>query len=228
MNVEVIIGHHAADDPHRTAAREWVTRWYTERGFVVTTGTASGAVWCKAEAFNPAVAASTADVVVLADADSFPLADALAGAIAQVGRCGWASPFSRVRRLTYEATAQLLECDPAMVDVPPDARVEADVHDILPGGGIVAMDRQLALDCGPFDPRFAGYGGEDFALGNAARTLSGNYAHVATGSLFHLWHPRAGVMSGDTKQLANRYRLAKFHRDAMQELINEWRRHGAG
>lgn len=228
MSVEVIIGHHADDDPHRTAAREWVTRWYTERGFVVTTGTATGAVWCKAEAFNPAVAASTADVVVLADADSFPLADALAEAIAQVGRFGWAAPFSRVRRLTYEATAQLLERDPATVDVPPDVRVEADVHDALPGGGIVAMSRDLAVACGPFDPRFAGYGGEDFALGNAARTLSGNYAHVVTGSLFHLWHPRAGGMSTDTRRLTDRYRRAKFDPARMQALIDEWRRHGLG
>lgn len=228
MSVEVIIGHHVSDDEHRSTAREWVTGWYTARGYQVTTSTATGTVWCKAQAFNDAVAASTADVVVLADADSFPLADALTEAIDRVAWVGWAAPFHRVRRLSRAATAQLLERDPARTDIPPDVRVEADVHDILPGGGIVAMDRQLALDCGPFDPRFAGYGGEDFALGNAARTLSGNYAHVATGSLFHLWHPRIAAMSGDTKQLVNRYRLAKFHRERMQQLIYEWRRHGAG
>ena len=207
MNVEVIIGHHVSDDEHRSTAREWVTGWYTARGYQVTTGVATGTVWCKAQAFNDAVAASTADVVVLADADSFPLADAL----------------------TRAATAQLLERDPARTDIPPDVRLEAEVHDILPGGGIVVMDRQLAVDCGPFDPRFAGYGGEDFALGNAARTFCGNYAYVSTaGVLFHLWHPRAGAMSADTKHLVNRYRLAKFDADRMRALIDEWRRHGAG
>lgn len=229
MNVEVIIGHHADDDEHRTAARRWVTDWYTARGYRVTTGTATSPVWCKAEAFNDAVAASTADVVVLADADSFPLADALTGAIGNVARLGWAAPFHRVKRLDQAATVRLLGCDPATTDVPPDIRLEAEVHDILPGGGIVVMDRQLAVDCGPYDPRFAGYGGEDFALGNAARTFCGNYAHVSTaGALFHLWHPRAGTMTGDTRHLVNRYRLAKFDRDRMQTLIDEWRRHGAG
>lgn len=229
MNVEVVIGHHADDDEHRTAARYWVTNWYTARGYRVTTGTATGTRWCKADAFNDAVAASTADAVVLADADSFPLADALTEAVGKVARFGWAAPFHRVQRLDQAATAQLLVCDPATTDIPPDVRLEAEVHDILPGGGIVVMDRQLAVDCGPFDPRFAGYGGEDFALGNAARTFCGNYAHVSTaGVLFHLWHPRAGAMSADTKHLVNRYRLAKFDADRMRALIDEWRRHGAG
>ena len=228
MNVEVIISHHADDDHYRTAARRWVTGWYTARGYQVTTATATGDVWCKAEAFNPAVQASTADVVVLADADSFPMPAALAEAITKAQRLGWASPFSRVRRLTYAATEQLLERDPATTEVPPDVRVEADVHDILPGGGIVAMTRDLALACGPFDPRFAGYGGEDFALGNAARTFSGAYAFTAAGNLFHLWHPRAGGMSGDTRSLIDRYRRAKFDRNRMKALIDEWRGDGSG
>lgn len=228
MNVEVIIGHHADDDQHRTQARHWVTGWYAARGYQVSVATADGPVWCKAEAFNPAVQASTADIVVLADADSFPSDAALADAIGKAARLGWASPFNRVRRLTCAATEQLLDCDPATTDTPPDVRVEADVHDVLPGGGIVAMTRDLAIACGPFDPRFAGYGGEDFALGNAARTLSGTYAHTATADLYHLWHPRAGQMSTDTRRLVDRYRRAKFDTDRMTALIDEWRDDGPG
>lgn len=223
MTVEVIIGHHADDDAHRTAAREWVTGWYIARGFRVTAGTADGPVWCKAEAFNPAVAASTADVVVLADADSFPAARALTDAVDWAARGGWAAPFGRVCRLDRAATSRLLGCDPATTGVPPDLRTEADVHDILPGGGVVVMGRRLALECGPFDPRFAGWGGEDFALGNAARTLCGDYARISAGPLFHLWHPRDAVMAGDSRRLADRYRRAKFDAPAMRSLIDEWR-----
>ena len=228
-SADIIIGHHADDDEHRTAARIWVTRWYAARGYRVVTGTATGVDWCKADAYNPAVAASTADVVVLADADSFPDADALAEAVDMADRLGWAAPFDQVRRLSYDATMMLLDCDPATTDVPPDRRVEADVHDVLPGGGIVVMRRELALACGPYDRRFVGWGGEDFALGNTARTLTGNYAGTVGGPLWHLWHPRhAAVMSHDTRVLINAYRRAKFQPDAIRSLIDEGSRHGTG
>ena len=228
MSVEVIIGCHAADDDARTAARDWVVRWYTARGYPVTVASTDGDVWCKAHAYNPAVAASSADVVVLADADSWPMRQSLADAIDRVDVTGWAAPFHRVRRLTREASAAVLSTAPAEVEVPPDRRLEADVHDALPGGGVVVMRRDLAVRCGPYDPRFVGYGGEDFALGNTARTLSGGYATVCNGPLWHLWHPRAGAMSDDTKRLVNRYRLAKFDRNKTSALINEWRRDGTG
>ena len=228
MNVEVIVGHHAGDDEHRAGARNWVVGWYRARGYTVTVAAARGPVWCKADAYNPAVAASSADVVVLADADSWPLRQSLADAIDRVEVTGWAAPFHRVRRLTREASTAVLGADPAVTETPPDRRLEADVHDALPGGGVVVMRRDLALECGPYDPRFVGYGGEDFALGNAARTLSGGYATVCNAPLWHLWHPRAGVMSDDTKRLVNRYRLAKFDRSKTSALIDEWRRDGTG
>ena len=223
MTVEVIVGRHRGDDAHRDAARGWVARWYTGRGYTVTTGTATGEVWCKADAYNQAVAASTADIVVLADADSFPDVDALNAAVAKTQSVGWAAPFTRVRRLTYDATADLLACDPATTDTPPSRHLEADVHDILPGGGVVVMRRDLAVACGPYDRRFRGWGGEDFALGNAARTLCGSYAATVPGPLWHLWHPRKTGMSQQTRQLADRYRRAKFDGAATRSLIDEWK-----
>lgn len=223
MNVEVIIGCHADDDAHRRAARAWITDWYTTRGYKVTVGQAATQPWCKAEAFNAAVTTSHAEVVVLADADSFVPHDALQASLDQVRATGWAVPFSRVRRLTAQATSTTLAADPAVTDRPPATDTEADVHDVLPGGGICVMLRSLATDCGPFDPRFRGYGGEDYALGCAARTFSGNYAMQQPGYLWHLWHPRADGPSHDTKILTHRYRRAKFDPDATRSLIDEWR-----
>ena len=223
MNVEVIIGCHVDDDPHRRAARDWVTRWYTTRGYPVSVGQATAHPWCKADAYNRPVAASRAEVVVLADADSFVPHSALQAALQQVYATGWAVPFSRVRRLTAEATAATLATDPAGADRPAATDTEADVHDVLPGGGICVMLRSLALQCGPFDPRFLGYGGEDYALGCAARTFAGNYAMQQPGYLWHLWHPRADGPSHDTKVLLHRYRRAKFNPDATRALIQEWR-----
>jgi hypothetical protein len=228
VTVEVIIGHHVGDDEHRTAARRWIVDWWRSRGYDVTVGVATGDMWCKADAYNPAVASSSADMVILADADSWPDPDALTAAIGKAQTAGWAAPFTRVRRLTYDATATVLGCDPAITNTPPDTHTESDVHDALPGGGVVIMRRDLALACGPYDPRFKGWAGEDFALGNAARTLTGGYAAQIAGSLWHLWHPRATVYGPDTPRLIHRYRLAKFNGDVMRELIDEWRTDGTG
>lgn len=226
MNVEVIVGTHVDDDAHRSAACDWVVARYRGHGYATTVATARLQPWRKAEAYNPAVAASTADVVVLADSDSFVSAEALAWAVRAAADTGWAAPFTKVCRLNPQATTATLACDPTAIDYPPDRTLGQTAHDALPGGGICAMRRDVALECGPFDPRFVGWGGEDFALGCAARTLTGDYAASRKGPLWHLWHPpQPRTTEGDeaTNHLGMRYRIAKFQPEAMTALIAEWR-----
>ena len=221
VSVEVIVGHHVDDDEHRNAAFDWIVRWYQARSFEVRIGTATSQPWCKAEAFNAAVAASTADVVVLADADSFVSSAALHEAVDACQTRPWASPFARVRRLSESATATLLSLEPGVVEAAPVVDLEADVHDALPGGGIVVMRRDVAVRCGPFDYKFRGHGGEDFALGNVARTFTDEYAYQVRGSLWHLWHPRPGPAPQPEamKRLINDYRRAKFDVAATEALL---------
>ncbi len=226
MKVQVIIGGHVDDDDHRYASRQWVAGWYAARGLMPLVYLADARPWAKADAYNAAVSLTDADVAVLADADSFVALEALQWAIGQAAEVGWAAPFSRVNRLDEAATMACLDADPVTTEVPPVRTLAQEVHDCLPGGGIVAMRTDLAVACGPFDPRFRGWGGEDFALGNAARTLSGNYAAQRPGPLWHLWHPpqpRTADLDQATERLALRYRIAKFKPDAMRDLIDEWR-----
>lgn len=226
MTIEVIIGCHADDDQHRRAARDWIIRWYTARDYTVTVHEITTTPWCKADAYNGPVAASDAEVVVLADADSFVPQDALQQCLDQVDRSGWAAPFTKVHRLTEQATVDVLALDPAVTDRPGNRRLAQTAHDVLHGGGICVMRRDLALSCGPFDPRFVGWGGEDYALGCAARTFAGDYPFVHRGALWHLWHPpqpRTTERDQITNRLGMRYRIAKFQPDAMQALIAEWR-----
>ena len=226
MKVQVIIGGHVDDDDYRYASRQWVAGWYAARGLMPLVCVADARPWAKADAYNAAVSLTDADVVVLADADSYVATEALRWAIVQAAEVGWAAPFSRVNRLDEAATMACLDADPVTTEVPPVRTLAQEVHDCLPGGGIVAMRTDLAVACGPFDPRFRGWGGEDFALGNAARTLSGNYAAQRPGPLWHLWHPpqpRTADLDQATERLALRYRIAKFKPDAMRDLIDEWR-----
>lgn len=224
MGVEVIIGY-GNEDAHRFAARAWVARWYRSRGYTVTEHRADGERWVKADAFNPPVLASTAEVVVLADSDSFVSAAQLERSIEAAQRGQWSAPFTKVRRLSPAATLAALSCDPAVTEWPPDGGLSQPPHDVLPGGGIVVFPRELAVELGPFDPRFRGWGGEDYALGCAARTLAGEYAYQVAGPLWHLWHPPqpdAGS-NPEADALGLRYRVAKFRPEKMRALIEEGR-----
>ncbi len=226
MTTAVIVAAHAHDDGHRVAARRWVTdRYLALYPWPVHVSIQHAAYWCKAEAVNPTVADIDADVLVIADADSYTSVAGMSAAVAAVqhGRADWALPASSVYRLDQRSTAHVLATDPD-TDQPADTFTGRS-HELLPGGGIVVVRADLWRDVGGFDPRFVGWGGEDFALGCALRALSGQYAHKVGGTLWHLWHPPApsngGLLPDDNFALANRYRAAKFDPAAMRDIINE-------
>lgn len=219
------MGASALDDDTRRRARDWTTRWYEGRGYQVTVGHTDGQQWCKADAYNEAASASTADVLVIADADSYPRSASLARAVDHAAAGGWAVPFRKVRRLTDAATDVLLGCDPAVQEDPAVRVLGQAPHDALPGGGVVVVHRDIWAQVGGFDPRFRGWGGEDYALGCALRTLA-DRPLICGGNLWHLWHtpqPDCRASSPDTDALGWRYRKAKFKPHQMRALIGEWR-----
>ena len=226
MTAVVIIPAATDDDAHRLAARQWAVRRYrtVHHDWPVAVAMHTGP-WCKAEAVNPVAASADADVLVIADGDSVVAPDALRAAVAEVatGRHDWATPATQVRRLTQAVTATVLGQEP---DTLPDSRSPVvRAHSLLPGGGIVVVSRALWLDADGYDPRFIGWGGEDYALGCALRALSGHYAHKQPGVLWHLWHPPApsngGLLPDESAALATHYRAAKHDPAAMRSLIQQ-------
>ena len=69
----MIIGGHVDDDADRYAARQWVAGWYAARGLMPLVCVSDSRPWAKADAYNAAVGLTDADVVVLADGDSFAM-----------------------------------------------------------------------------------------------------------------------------------------------------------
>lgn len=223
VSVEVIIGAGVRDDAHRKRARQWVITRYRAHGYPVTVGTCRGK-WRKAAAVNPAANASTADVLVIADADCVVDADGIRRAIGHAQRDGYAVPAKAVRRLTPDATAGVLDGDPA-ADLDPRLPTESR-HQLLAGGGIVVIRKDVWDAVGGFDPRFVGWGGEDYALGCALYSATRQFPQYGAGLLWHLWHPpqtRDQRLTPDNEHLANRYRQAKHDPIAMQQLHAEAR-----
>lgn len=205
--------------PHRLRALAFVRRWYTREfcAWSVVVGVASAEPWCKARAAMPAIAASTADIIVLADADVICTGTGLA--VGQVARGKpWAIPHDRVVRLDQAATEQLLETG-----------VEGETHAERPhapmiGGGILVARRDVLLDA-PLDPRFVGWGQEDDCHGRALRSLYGE-PWQGSSDLLHLWHPpqqrqSRSIGSDESWALRRRYRSARNDPAAMRELLRE-------
>lgn len=187
MTVAVIVPY-TSTCPHRDAAWEWVRRKFeTEHPeWQILVGSA-GEPWCKAEAAAAAITQTTADTLIISDADVWT--DALPAAIAVVDHgAQWVSPRSTIRRLTEYATAEVLDGAPFTFDLP----LETPDYLGTRGGGIVVLTRD-AWNTAPLDATFTGWGQEDQAWALALHGLVGppvilDQPHWP---LWHLWHPPA-------------------------------------
>lgn len=181
--------------------------------------------WIKAAAVTPAVEASSADLVVMADADCW--SPGLPAAIEAVADgAPWAIPHQLVHRLTSAATGAVYDGTVALDTIEP-SHCEQDPYRGFAGGGIVALPRGTYLDV-PLDPRFGGWGGEDESWARALSTLVGD-PWRGSGPLFHLWHPPQLRMnrrhgSRESEALTFAYRQAKGRPNRMRALVEEGRR----
>lgn len=215
--VEIIIPF-AGDCPYRASALAWVLDQLDERD--VTIAYTVPRPWIKARAVMPVVRQSTADIVVLHDADVFT--GGLDDAIRAVDQgAGWAIPHGLVHRLTRESTDRVLAGERWE-----GLELERRAYHGVPGGGVLVAQRQRLLDV-PMDPRFRGWGQEDESHAMALWTLVGE-PWRGDSPLVHLWHtpqPRMNRRQGSVAgwQLCERYIAARLHPERMRELVEEAR-----
>lgn len=224
MNVEVVVPWRDGCE-HRRRALAWVAaRWRSSfPDWRLTLAELPSGPWVKALAVMPAVEASPAAVVIVADADVWCASDAVVNAVTTVeDGAPWTIPHGKVRRLTVEATARVYAgADPATLEL--DALAEPPYWGVA-SGGLVVMARDVALDV-PLDDRFAGWGGEDHSWGYALGALHGP-PERGTAPLWHLWHPPAPrvnrkIGSHSSEMLRRRYRDARQQAEMMRQLVAE-------
>jgi hypothetical protein len=199
--------------PHRERAFEWLRE---RLPYPVRVGE-GGTPWVKAHAIAAAAEESSADIVVVHDADVW--CDGLPAAVEAV-RNGepWAIPHGFVYRLT-EASTPYFMGGTHPEELPADARYWG-----FAGGGIVVLRRTDLLRV-PLDPRFVGWGGEDESWAIALEATLGK-PWRGNELLIHLWHPpqeRASRRYGslESRSLVRRYRSARRNPALMEELLAE-------
>lgn len=179
--VELVIPF-AGDCPHRQRAFDWIRRRYAEEfpDWNLSIGT-TGEPWIKAHAVMPAIQASTAEIIVVADADCWTTG--LPRAIERIeAGASWAVPHGRVYRLT-ESSSQAFMGGGDWENQTWDRKPYVGLR----GGGFVIAPRQTLIDV-PLDPSFIGWGQEDASWGLALSALAGA-GWRGNAPLIHLWHP---------------------------------------
>lgn len=210
--VEVLIPFHG-DCPYRLKALEFTRRQYP---WPVVVCSVDGP-WSKGAALRPALEASSAEIVVVADADC--LTSGLPSAIEAVeAGAPWAIPHRKVYRLSEESTGHYMTT--GELRHPFDRRPYTG----MAGGGFVVAPRETLLDCQP-DPRFLNWGQEDESWALALTCLHGP-PWRGDADLIHLYHPPAPRMSRrkgspESWALYRRYRDAARDPLAMRKLIEE-------
>lgn len=177
----------------------------------------------RAQARNDAVSNSTADVVVLCDADTLPMPDALASAIKGASESAVLHlPYTQYVGLT-EKHAKAVTSNKTGVD---DMEwLETADHSI---GGVWVIQPKAWWNAEGMDPKFTGWGWEDNAFYFASNTLNGDTVRH-TGNIYHLWHTRAPNLIHTpqyrlNKQRYNRYRYVARNGPAkLREFIRSGR-----
>lgn len=212
--------------PHRERAHGWVVDQWQSAGFRTIVGVHNTGPWCKALAVRNALARSTSDVIVVADADVWP-DQPITEALDRLDTHRWAIPHRLVHRLSESSSIDYMNGAPLTGCKYADQQgQDSRPHDGTAGGGIVILQR-ADYELAPLDPRFRGWGQEDISWAFALKSTLGRPWRGAA-DLVHLWHPpqerqNRQVGNGDSFRLHDRYRRAANNPDRMTALIEEAR-----
>lgn len=224
--VDVIIPWHEGGNPDRARNLTHVKKLWAQHfpDWTVRVGSRPGHLpWNKAWATDVAVYKSTADVLVVADADVWLHPhELLREYTEEIGReGGWTVPHNRVWRLTEEATQEWM----GEMFEPSREQLARATYRGVRGGGMFIIRRQDFDRVGGFDHRFEGWGWEDSCFGYVADTLVGARIR-GDGSLVHLFHephPTRKFNPGRVWQDGQRakYLRAKGFRIPMEALVRD-------
>ena len=194
--------------PHRIAAFNYVTSWWTSQGLRVVLGDSDHEVFNISAARNRAVTKAHADIVIVADADTVPSMAPMTTALRQVQKHMVIYPFSTYRYISAEPSPDLdLEKLPA----------EREYRNSV--GGLFVCHSETYWELGGMDAGFERWGYEDNAFHLAAETL----ARVVRipGAVYAFGHEAERDMSRQNPGASRieLYRFARRKPDIMRELV---------
>ena len=210
-------------DEHFAILSSMWDRWFPTANVRVGVHTEAEGMWNKAVAIDRALEGSTAEVIVIADADVWCEPEFVAQAVRQVSNnTPWVVPHQMVHRLDEKSSERWASGDVEG----PQLRYDRRPYLGVVGGGLLVITREKFDRIGRFDPGFVGHSGEDISFGYKADTLLGVHTRLK-GRLIHLYHvPQAtkGTRHSEANMRRMReYALARHKPHRMRELAAEYR-----
>lgn len=181
--------------------------------------------WSRAASIDAAILASSAELILVSDADLAIPAEQLAAALAAAAEApGQVVPFDHYRYLELEQS-EAIRLGQVRESAWPRVSARFTMRSSL--GGAMAISRASWAEAGGHDPRFRGWGGQDYGFAHACATLVAPMRRIP-GPVVHLWHPadptnnRAAPSYDRNMRLMTRYaEAAKAGPEAMRALIGE-------
>lgn len=173
--------------------------------------------WARGASIDQAIAAAPGELLFVCDADLLldpaQIRAALDAAAAEPGQV---IPFDLYRYLTREASEAALQLPP----VTGWARLSSKFTMTSSVSGAMAISRESWRRAGGHDPRFRGWGCQDYGFMFAASTVVAPLRRIP-GPVPHLWHPGDEIRPKANPALMGRYQEAAGDREAMAALLAE-------
>lgn len=168
----------------------------------------------RAAARNMAVDSVASGVVILHDADMLLPDEAYGELTARAEATGrLVIGYHQYRPLDHGQTLRVLAgADP--FDITPRETTEG-----WSVGGVIALTAESWREVGGMDPRFRGWGGEDFAFAHACSVVLGPIDRLRTPAV-HLWHPHAAG-TDPTREAECSVLMARYTAATTTEQIRE-------
>ena len=232
MRVQVCVPR-APSGPERDRLHEWTARAWEKTGLkpVFASDGSEGEVttdrFSHPRAINAAVGeGDPTDVLVIADADTFPDITSLEDRIYAANEGRWSCPAWYVN-LSEQTTVRILEQAEYFRHAVGIAELSAD-H-VWQGGtswaGVVVVRRDQFDAVGGYDERFDGWAADDIAFAMSMETMHGPVTRM--GTVYHLYHEvdesktRGRPGFRESWDLTARYMKAHNNRARMMALIGE-------
>lgn len=231
VSVEVIVPYRAGDDEHRRRSWEWVQQWWQVNfpDWPVRTADSGNDPFNRGASRNKAARNTSAQILVIADADTIPDAAAVATGVELVGadRAAWVIPYDGLERdrsgryynLSEQATLRRLQFPPdRAVTIAEPWDPDDYEHKLCSWAGCLIVRRADYFAAGGY-PEFEEWGYEDDCFRTALEMVAGHHQRVP-GFCLHLWHPvTEGQRFGNPQIEANRAVFMEYRSARTQQQM---------
>lgn len=195
-NISILVPYKS-DNGIRDKNWAWIEKRYTSLmpNAEICMGESTTELFSRSDAINNAARKATRDIFIIADSDiTFDIEQIQLG-LSMLSKYKFVVPFSHIIRLDSSLTNKLISYPSnislSSIDTNNCKKDTGTPYYLV--GGIGIIEKSTFFQCGGFDPRFQGWGGEDDAFSYVIKHLYGEFGRPTDNNMYHLFHPQEPI-----------------------------------